>query len=82
MSERTISELAAELKRDPNNVDIMTNVSYFDNLKEVETLMSHSDEELIEMGLPEKTEDMQKEQVMDMYETASHMSPMKYRTNS
>lgn len=69
MSEETISELERELENDPENVDITTNISYFDNLKEVEALMSHSDEELIEMGLSDKAVDGQKEQIMDMYET-------------
>lgn len=69
MNKSTVTQLENALKNNPEDVEIETTVSYFDNLKAIESIISHSDSELVRMGLPEEVIDKQKEQIMDMYTT-------------
>ncbi len=60
-------ELASALNKDPNTVDIKTSVLETDNLAEIESFMSATDEELISMGAnPSKIETTRRE-LEDLY---------------
>ncbi len=60
-------ELASALNKDPNAVDIKTSVLETDNLAEIESFMSATDEELISMGAnPSKIETTRRE-LEDLY---------------